>query len=105
MNMNPRQMKKMMQRMGIKQREVDSDRVIIESQDKDIVILNPQVVKVNMMGQDTFQISGQITEREKGIDPEDIETVMEKAGVDEETARKALEKSEGDLAKAILDLS
>ena len=36
---------------------------------------------------------------------EDIETVMEQANVDKKTAVKALEKNNGDLAAAILDLS
>ncbi len=36
---------------------------------------------------------------------EDVKLVMEQAGVDEETARKALVEAEGDLAEAILKLT
>ncbi len=107
--MNPRQMKKMMQRMGIQQQDIDADLVIIKSGNKETIISKPNVVKVNLMGQETFQITGNISEREASTEPEinedDVKTVMEQAGVDEEKARAALEASEGDLAKAIIELS
>ena len=107
--MNPRQMKKMMQRMGIQQQEIDADLVIIKSGNKETIISEPNVVKVNMMGQETFQITGNISERDASTEPEisedDIKTVMEQASVNEEKARAALEASDGDLAKAIIELS
>jgi len=107
--MNPRQMKKMMQRMGIQQQDIDADLVIIKSGNKETIISKPNVVKVNMMGQETFQITGIISERESSTEPEiseeDIKTVMEQASVNEENARAALEASDGDLAKAIIELS
>lgn len=105
--MNPRQMKKMMQKMGIKQQDIDAESVIIKTPDKDIIISNPSVTKVNMMGQDTFQITGQISEQssEPEISEEDVKTVMEKANVSEDEAKKALEENDGDLAKAIIGLS
>ncbi|MBW2981658.1 nascent polypeptide-associated complex protein [Candidatus Woesearchaeota archaeon] len=107
--MNPRKMQQMMKRMGIQQVEIPATEVIIKTDDKEIVITEPSVSKVNMMGQETFQISGQINEREKAaekieISEDDVKTVMEQANVSEEKARGALENSEGDLAKAIMDL-
>jgi nascent polypeptide-associated complex subunit alpha len=102
-NINPRKMQKMMNRMGIQQKPIDAKEVIIKCEDKDIVVKNPNVVKVNMMGQDTIQVTGDITEV-SGIKEEDVKTVSEQAGVDEEIARKALEENDGDLAKAILSL-
>ena len=105
--MNPRKMNHMMKRMGISQQEVDATEVIIRTKEHDIIIHDPQVSKVNMMGQKTYQIVGQEEIREHGspdISEEDIETVMEQAGVDEETARAAIVENDGDLAKAILDL-
>ena len=62
---NPRDMQKAMKRLGIKQEEIDAELVIIKTADKDFVIKNPHVSKVNMMGQETFQITGDITEAEK----------------------------------------
>ncbi len=101
--MNPRQMNKMMQRMGIKQVEIEADEVIIKTSGKNIIIKNPQVSKVNMMGQETFQVVGDISE-EAAITEEDIKTVAEQAKVSEEDAKKALEETEGDLAEAIVKL-
>ncbi len=105
--MNPRQMKKMMQRMGIQQQDIDADLVTIKFNNKEIVISDPSVVKVNMMGQETFQITGKVSERvlEPEISEEDIKTVMQKAKVSKEKAEKALKDNKGDLAKAIIELS
>lgn len=105
--MNPRQMKKMMQRMGIKQQDIDANLVIIRSSDREIVICDPSVVKVNMMGQETFQITGKVSERalETEISEEDVKTVMEKANVSKKEAEKAIKENNGDLAKAIIELS
>lgn len=94
----------MMKQLGISQEEIDADRVIIEAKDKKIIIDEPSVVKVKMSGQESFQISGKISE-EQGISAEDIKTVMEKTGCKKEEAANALENSRGDLAEAILALS
>ena len=106
---NPRMMKQAMKRMGIKQEEVDdATQVIIKCPDREIIIDSPSVAKVNMMGQETFQISGDISEKETDTTPEisedDINTVIEQAKVSEAEAKKALEEAEGDLAKAIMTL-
>ena len=105
---NPRDMRKAMKRLGIKQEEIEALEVIIRTADKEIIIANPKVSKVNMMGQETFQISGIIDERSLSSEPEisedDIKTVMEQTGVSEKKAREAIARNDGDLAKAIMDL-
>ena len=102
---NPRDMQRMMQRLGIQQQNIDAEEVIIKCKDKDIIIKNPDVAKVNMMGQETFQITGIITEKPVSkITEDDINTVMEQADVSREKAIKALENNDGDLAAAILSL-
>ncbi len=108
-NLDPRALKSLMDRLGIKSKELQAVRVTIELADKDIVIENPQVVSVEMQGQQTFQVSGDVKEVEKKaeveISEEDIKLVMEKSGVnDAEKARKALQESNGDIAEAILRL-
>jgi nascent polypeptide-associated complex subunit alpha len=105
--MNPGQMRKMMQRMGIQQQEIDASEVIIKTPDKDIIISNPSVTKVNMMGQETFQITGNISEEtaEPEINEDDVKTVMVQANVGREEAVDALSKNDFDLAKAILNLT
>ena len=106
--MNPRKMQQMMKRMGIKQQEIPANEVIIKSDEKEIIIENPQVSKVNMMGQETFQVVGQATEKSISTKPEisddDIQTVIRQANCSREDALKTIKETEGDLAEAILKL-
>jgi len=103
--LNPKDMEKMMKKMGIKQENIDATEVIIKCPDKDLVIKNPQVSKVNAMGQETLQIIGDIEEViAKKFTDEDVKTVSEQAKVSKDKAREALEKNDGDLAAAILSL-
>ena len=95
-----------MKQMGIAQEEIDAKRVIIECEDKNIIIENPSVIKIKMQGQETFQISGEINEEgENTSSEEDIKTIIEKTGCSEGEAKQALEDNNGDLAEAILSLS
>jgi len=93
----------MMKQLGIQQEDIPADRVIIEAKDKKIIIDEPSVVKVKMSGQESFQISGKISEEGK-VNEEDIKTVMEKTGCTKEKAASALKETNGDLAEAILSL-
>ena len=106
--MNPRMMKQAMKKMGMKQEEIDATEVIIRTPEKEIIIQYPSVSKVNMMGQETWQISGEAIEKEieteAEINEEDIKTVAEQTSVSEEVARKAIEENDGDLAAAIMKL-
>ncbi len=107
--LNPKKMQAVMKQMGISQNEIDAKRVIIEKDDKNIIINNPSVTKINMQGQETFQISGEISEEEneetENSADEDIKTIMEKVNCLEQEAKLALEKAGGDLTEAILSLS
>lgn len=106
--MNPRDMQKAMKRLGIQQEEIDAEEVIIRTASKDLVIKNPQVSRVNMMGQETIQVIGDIVEVEKSgnaeLSQDDIETVMGQTDCTREAAVKALEDANGNLAEAILIL-
>jgi nascent polypeptide-associated complex subunit alpha len=105
--LNPKKMQAVMKQMGISQSEIDASKVIIEKTDGNKIIIEPaSVTKINMQGQDTFQISGEIKEEsaEVGISEDDIETVAEKTGKSKEEAKEALEKT-SDLAEAIIELS
>lgn len=108
---SPREMQKAMKRMGIRQEEIYAKEVIIRTYDKDLVIRNPHVSKVNMMGQETFQVSGDIVEvgvadegKKADINEEDMSAVMEQTNCSKEEASEALEESNGNLAEAILKL-
>jgi alpha-NAC-related protein len=102
--MDPKKMQAAMKQMGISQEDISATKVIIEKDDGKIVIENPSVVKMKVQGQESFQISGDVKEESEEISEQDIKTVMEKTGTNEEEAKKTLEKT-GDLAEAILELS
>ncbi len=106
--MNSRQAAHMMRRMGIQQQEIDATEVIIKTHENEIVIKNPEVSRVNMMGQKTYQVAGEEEIRPLSAEPEiseeDIETVMEQAHVDRNKALKAIEEHNFDLAEAIMAL-
>lgn len=108
MNMNPKQMKMAMKKMGISQDDLDAEQVIIKLADRTIYIDDPQVAKVNMMGQETYQIVGEAREEARDttptIDEEDIQTVIDQTGVAKDIAIRAITDANGDLAQAILDL-
>lgn len=101
-------MRQAMKRLGIQQEEINAKEVIIRLEDKEIVITNPSVSKINMMGQETYQVIGEEQERPLSTAPEineeDINTVAEQAGVTKEKAKKAIEEAKGDLAEAIMKL-
>ncbi|MEM4259331.1 MAG: nascent polypeptide-associated complex protein [Candidatus Pacearchaeota archaeon] len=103
--MNPAKMKAMMKQLGINQEDIDAKRVIIECEDKNIVVDNPNVQKIMMQGQTSFQVAGDIREEAAGIKEEDIKMVMEKTGKSAAEAKKALESVNGDIAEAIMKLS
>ncbi|MFC1723775.1 nascent polypeptide-associated complex protein [Nanoarchaeota archaeon] len=107
--MNPRKMQQMMRKMGMSQVDIEATEVIIRTPDKELIISEPQVAKVNMMGQETLQVTGHIHERPLSTTPdiseEDIKTVMDQTSVSEEKAKAAIEEHKGDLAEAIMSLS
>ncbi len=107
--MSPRKMQQMMKQMGIQQVEIPARRVVIECSDKKIVIDNPQVSRVNMMGQQTWQVLGahreEVIDTAPEISDEDVQTVVDQTGKSPEEARTAIEDASGDLAEAILRLT
>jgi nascent polypeptide-associated complex subunit alpha len=107
---NPREAKRMMQRMGLNMEQIENvEEVIIKTSSKEIHVKEPEVSVIEAQGQKMFQVAGgQITEkaaeRKTGITigEEDVRLVADQTGRSLEDARKALEESGGDLAKAIL---
>ncbi|MFH0884314.1 MAG: nascent polypeptide-associated complex protein [Candidatus Micrarchaeota archaeon] len=101
--MDPKKMQAMMKQMGIKSEEIDATKVTIETSSGAIIIEQPQVTKITMQGQASFQIAGSVRVEEKSSS-DDIKMVMEQTGCSEDDARDALEKSGGDIAQAIISL-
>ena len=102
-NVNPKQLEQAMKKLGVKQEDLQAREVLITCADKTLIVRDPNVVKINMMGQISLQITGTI-EEVSSISEEDIETVATQANVSKDEARKALEQAHGDLAEAILTL-
>ena len=111
--MNKKQMKQMerqMKKMGMTMDELkDVREVIIRFDEKELIIENPSVSVMNVMGSESYQVEGKAREVELEyeieIPEEDIEMVATSAGVSKQEAQKALEESKGDLAEAILNLN
>lgn len=109
--MNPRDAKRMMQRMGMNMEGVDEvEEVIIRTPTKEIVIEAPEVAIVNVQGQKIFQVAGgkvseRVSQRQAAAptaSEEDVQLVAGQTGKSLEKARDALAECGGDLAKAIL---
>lgn len=119
--MDSRRARRMMKQMGMNMNEIsDVKRVIIQGENKEIVIEGPQVTSINVQGTKMYQVAGgKETERkptvaaapeaepekeELVIPEEDILLVAQQANVSIDRARVALEDSKGDLAQAIIKL-
>jgi len=108
---NPREAKRMMQRMGMNMGAMpDVQQVIFKTSTKEIIVENPEVAVMEMQGQKIFQVMGEkivekAVEKEIKIPEEDVQLVATQAKVSLEEARSALEQTKGDLAQAILLLS
>ncbi|MFW9962044.1 MAG: nascent polypeptide-associated complex protein [Candidatus Sifarchaeia archaeon] len=123
--LSPKQMARMMKKMGIEQKEIDGvEEVIIRFADKEWVISNVQLTMIKQAGSESFQVTGTRNERgltetvqskteaateikpEKKIEipMEDAALVASQTGVDIQVAKQALEETGGDLAAAILKL-
>ena len=108
MKINQRQLQQAMKQMGVQQEDIPATEVIIRLPDKELVIANPSVALVKMMGSESFQISGEVQERSLDATPvlsqDDIDTVVAQTGVEPEKAREVLERHNGDIAQAIIEL-
>ncbi|MDD5416490.1 MAG: nascent polypeptide-associated complex protein [Candidatus Aenigmarchaeota archaeon] len=102
--MNQKQIEKMMKQMGIQNEKIEADEVIIKKGSKQLVITNPEIMKIKMGGNETYQITGHAEEKGKeGFSDEDVRMVMDQTGASEDDARDALER-EGDIAAAIMKI-
>jgi len=84
------------------------EQVVIKTGSKEITIEEPEVAVLQMQGQKIYQVTGgKITEKAaehkpSGVAEEDVKLVADQTGKSLDEARRALEESGGDLAKAIL---
>ena len=105
-----RQMRRMMDKMGLDMEEIQNvQEVIIKTDKKEIIINKPSVTEMKTKDNSIFQVIAESYEEKELEVPifsdEDIELVCQQAGVDEEKAKNALAEANGDLARAILILT
>ena len=121
---NARQMEMMMRRLGMKSESVDQvEEVIVRTRTTEHVFREPEVTILTVQGVRTYQVVGTPEVRPRGTAPpaspapgpaaplpptgppeEDIQLVMEQAGVEREDAVEALRQTDGAPAEAILHL-
>jgi len=105
---SPREAKRMMQRMGLSMGQMpDVQEVVFRTGTKEIIVENPEVAVLELRGQKIFQVTGEriiekMVEKRVAIPEEDVRLVADQTGKSMEEAKRALEETEGDLAKAIL---
>ena len=105
---NPKQMKAMMKKLGMKMEQLeDVERVVVYTKKGNYIFENAEVVSTTMQGATTYQLSGEMRfeEAETVIPEEDVAMVAEPASVSKEAALAALKETNGDIAEAILKLS
>jgi nascent polypeptide-associated complex subunit alpha len=101
--LDPKKMQDMLKKLGMKMDNISAKQVIIKTDSGDITIDDPEVIKTTMKDQIVFQISGNV--KEQSFSNEDLKIVMNQSGIKEEQkAREALQKSGGDIVKAIMEL-
>lgn len=103
----PRKVRRMMKRMGMDLQELpDVHEVVLRTDEKEIVIVDPTVTKMTLGSKETvYQIAGgEVVEKviERGVSDEDAQLVAQQANVSIEEAKSALSTADGDLARAII---
>lgn len=103
---NPKQVQALMKQMGLKQEDIECERVIIEQGDKRIIIEPANVQKITMQGQTSWQVTGDAREETKEVSfsEDDIKLVMDQTGKGRKEVVDALNKTK-DIATAIVHLS
>ncbi len=111
-----------MRRMGVDFQQLDEvTEVLIRFPDRELVLTAPQVLMMQAQGDNIYQIVGQSVERgltesaetaegapvatTQSFSEEDVQLVSSQANVSEAEAREALRAADGNLAKAIIDLT
>ena len=105
-----RNMRRMMDKMGLDMQEVPNvQEVIIKTDKKEIILSKPQVTEMKAKDSSIFTVTADGYEEKELEVPiyrdDDIDLVCQQAGVDRERAIDALNESKGDMAQAILQLS
>tara|TARA_B100001167_G_scaffold24070_1_gene12763 strand:+ start:943 stop:1284 length:342 start_codon:yes stop_codon:yes gene_type:complete len=105
-----RQMRRMLDKMGLDMEEIPNvQEVIIKTDKNEIIIPKPSVTEMKSKENSIFQVIAESFE-EKELEvqifsEDDIMLVCQQANCDQEHAKDALAESKGDIAQAILKLT
>ena len=105
-----RQMRRMMDKMGLDMEEIPNvQEDIIKTDKKEIIIPKPSVTEMKSKENSIFQVIAESFEEKELEVPifseDDIMLVCQQASCDEEKAKDALAETKGDIAQAILRLT
>jgi nascent polypeptide-associated complex subunit alpha len=105
-----REMRRMLDKMGLDMTTMDNvEEVIIRTDKKELYLVKPQVIEMKGKDSTIFQVvASDIEEKQREVPSfkeEDIILVMQQANVSREKAVNALTESKGDIAQAILSLT
>ncbi len=105
-----REMRRMLDKMGLDMNTMDNvEEVIIKTDKKELYLIKPQVIEMKGKDSTIFQVvATDIEEKQREVPSfkeEDIVLVMQQANVSKEKAILALTESKGDMAQAILSLT
>lgn len=112
---NPRDLERMLKRLGITMESLEATRVTLElaggrileiNEPKAVMLIRPkgQPPILYVIGELKEAASKPVTGETAGFTEEDVALVAEQAGVTMEEARKVLAETGGDIAEAILKL-
>ena len=119
MGLNPRDLKKMFKRMGVKAEIEDlsdaTEIIIVHGNGGRSILESPQatLIKLGGTGQVMLSATGilrveqpeeEAEEEEAMVSEEDVQLVAQQTGVTLEEARQALIEAKGDLAEAIMKI-
>jgi nascent polypeptide-associated complex subunit alpha len=107
-NINPRQMKAMMKKLGMNVEQIeDVQSIVIKTPKGDYIFDAAEVSAMTMQGVTTYQIQGtpRFVETAPDIPKEDVAMVAAQANVSPEEAQEALLATKGDIAEAIMKLA
>ena len=105
-----REMRRMLDKMGLDMKEMPNvEEVIIKTDKKEMYLVKPQVFEMKGKDSTIFQVvASDIEEKQREVPSfkeEDVILVMQQASVSREKAIQALTESKGDMAQAILSLT
>ncbi|HZC88235.1 MAG TPA: nascent polypeptide-associated complex protein [Nitrososphaera sp.] len=105
-----REMRRMLDKMGLDMKTMDDvEEVIIKTDKKELYLIKPQVIEMKGKDSTIFQVvATDIEEKQREVPSfkeEDVILVMQQASVSREKAIQALTESKGDMAQAILSLT